>query len=435
MRHLLGILLVPAILLAAAWSTASLLAPESMPSGKNASRQLSRLSSAISLNPADASLWQRRAQSALAAAGGLPARPAAEEASRSLAQASRLAPSWEVPLLKLANSCATRINHDGGSCGEPCQSLYLAVLRRDPTYGYAHYRYADLLYDCAVGDPGHGATQSLAVCRQYGRSLKLMRRTLNYDPWYIKAEQRAYARCVGLAPGYAQARALGPESPRQWATLTEELVKLKGPEAYYASKEELLQDIKEAPGSGNDYQAFSRGLELAGLARAGVDALRHYLELHPDDANTWHFLLQTMLSHKTDFTRSELAQAVAQAHEQAHFTPRQTLALASAACRIGQLETALDIFQQVVARDPSDAEAFASLGGCLLSRGRLGEAIQAYGRAVALKPDSPDYHVSLARAFAKDERYQAAVEQLQQALTLQPDHQEAKRTLREIGVY
>ena len=433
MRHLLTIALALAILLTAAWSAASLLAPS--PLAGDSPTRWSRLSTALSLNPANADYWLLRAERALRAGSGLPAGQKSHAAQQSLRQASRLAPSWEVPLLSLANACAGDYSRSGGSCPEACRRLYLAVLHRDPSYGYAIYRYADLLYECARRDPGDLAEKSREICRRYGQSLHLMRPTLDYRSWYITAEQNAYSKCLALAPAYSQARALAPESPRQWANMAQEMVKHKGPQAYYEHKDAILRDIEKAPGQRSDYIALCRSLELAGLTREGVEALRQYLTRHPDDSKAWEFLLMTMLGHHKDFTGPEIIEALDLARAQARFSPRQTLILAMAACRGGQVEASLELFTRATANDPDDAGIFASLGGCLLSKGRLEEAIGAYGRAVALKPNSPYYHVSLARAYAKGKRYQAAVEELQRALTLNPGNQEVKKVLREIGIY
>ena len=53
---------------------------------------------------------------------------------------------------------------------------------------------------------------------------------------------------------------------------------------------------------------------------------------------------------------------------------------------IGQLEGALNCFNEALILDPKDTRAWNSKGGCLASLGRLDEAIACYDNALLLNP-------------------------------------------------
>ncbi|MBU1273953.1 MAG: tetratricopeptide repeat protein [Proteobacteria bacterium] len=354
----------------------------------------------------------------------------------SLYQASILAPSWEVPLLNLANQCAVRQKNTplaGGA--EPCQPLYRAVLQRNPTYGYAHYRYADLLYDQATRTPLAQIEQIESLCRQYGQALHLMRPTLRYNSWYRKAEAQAYTRCLGLATDYAQARLLKPETDTQWRLMGLGLFKNLGAEGWTAASKLISRDLKEKAVGLDKYKALARGLELANLPRASEDVLREYLSISPSDPKAWQELVRTMLRQKKIFTGLEVVAVISQAQMHARFSPEEMLFLASAARQAGQVEMALEILRAAIVADPTAPNAFINLGDCLLGAGRPKEAIRAYGQAVALSPNLPEYHVYLGLAYAKDKQYEAAVQEIQRALDLNPHDKKAKAALNKLGIY
>lgn len=439
MRHLLGILLVLAMMLAAAWSGASLLVAQSPPAPELTTQQFQqrwgRLHAALLLNPANAFYWDQRAKLALRSGSALSPERRDNLVKASQYQAAALAPSWEVPLLSMANQAAARQNSTPSRDAEPCRSLYRAVLQRNPTYGYAHYRYADFLYDQAASPSPAQIQQIESLCRHYGQSLHLMRPTLRYNPWYRKAEAQAYTKCLGLAADYAQTRLLKPETGEQWELMGLGLGKSLGAEGWPPASKLIFRDLRETAAGLEKYEALAHGLETAKAPRAAEEVLRAYLSIFPSDPKAWQDLVDIMLRHKNLFTGPEVIEVIGQAQKQAISTPGQMLFLASAARRVGQMETALSILRKAIVADPADPNSFVGLGDYLLAAGRPKEAIKAYEQAVTLSPDSPDYHVYLGLAYANDKQYEAAVKEIQRALELNPQDKRAKSALKKMGIY
>lgn len=438
MRRLLGILLALAMLLAAAWSVASLLAAGTQPAAGSAAQQFhrpwKRLNLALLLNPANAFYWNQRAELARTSGSALSPRQRDSLVKFNRRQAAALAPAWEVPWFNMAKQCAVRQSRLPPEEAEACRALYLAALQRNPTYGYAHYRYADFLYDQAAGTSPAQPGQIEGVCRQYGQSLHLMRPTLRYQPWYRQAEERAYGRCLGLAESYAQARLLEPETGRQWQLMGLGLGKNPGPGGWDSASKPLFQDLRRQAAGLDQYRALARGLEMA-KQPFHDRVFREYLALHPADPQAWRELVTSMLNQKKIFSGPQVAAVIDQARRQAVFSPDQMLFLASAARISGKKETAFSILKQALAADPASPKAFVVLGECLMADGRPKEAIKAYERAVALSPNFPDYHVYLGLAYARDKQYEAAVRQIQRALDLNPQDKKAKAALKKMGVY
>ena len=440
MRHLLGILLVLAILLIAAWSAASLFTANSPPAPAESTtqqfhQQWKRIETALFLSPANALYWNQRAKLALTCGSALSPERRDDLVKFSRYQAAALAPSWEVPLLNAANQCAAGQHATRSRDAELCRSLYLAVLQRNPTYGYAHYRYADFLYDQAAGTSPAQPEQIKSLCRQYGQSLHLMRLTLRNNYWYRKARARAYSRCLDLATDYDQARLLKPETDSQLQLMGLGLGKKLGAAGWTAARKSIFRDLKETSAGLDQYQALAHGLERAGLPRAGEDVLLEYLSISPSNPKAWLALVDAMLRQKKVFTGLEVVEAIRRAQEQAVFIPEQMLSLASAARQVGQAEMAVSILRKALVADPTAPNAFAGLGESLLAAGQPKEAIEAYRQAVDLAPNSPDYHVQLGLAYAKDKQYEAAVQAIQRALDLNPQDKKANAALKKMGVY
>lgn len=67
----------------------------------------------------------------------------------------------------------------------------------------------------------------------------------------------------------------------------------------------------------------------------------------------------------------------------------------------GELERAIDLFEQAIAAEPNLAIAHYNLGATHRARGYLDEAIAAYERAIALNPNYPEAHQNLGVARFK----------------------------------
>jgi tetratricopeptide (TPR) repeat protein len=96
--------------------------------------------------------------------------------------------------------------------------------------------------------------------------------------------------------------------------------------------------------------------------------------------------------------------------------PGVMLSLGSALERDGKYKEAEGIFRQVIATDPTNADALNSLGYMFAERGqRLDEAVSLVERALAIEPENGAYLDSLGWAYYKQNRFEQAEKPLRDA--------------------
>lgn len=98
---------------------------------------------------------------------------------------------------------------------------------------------------------------------------------------------------------------------------------------------------------------------------------------------------------------------------------------ALAAHRAGRLGEAVNLYRDVIARDPRNAGALHNLGLITLRRGNATEAEQLFRGALALAPTEAAFHVSLANALRSAAQLDAAKLSAEQALRLRPNSPDA----------
>lgn len=105
--------------------------------------------------------------------------------------------------------------------------------------------------------------------------------------------------------------------------------------------------------------------------------------------------------------------------------------------RAGRLDEAARQYDDILAADPLNADAWQFLGLVLLARGQVGDAVAKIGRAVALKPDAGVYHFNFAIALKRQGDISGAVASYRRAIERDPQLVEALlnlgNTLREQG--
>lgn len=84
-----------------------------------------------------------------------------------------------------------------------------------------------------------------------------------------------------------------------------------------------------------------------------------------------------------------------------------------------QVDTALDCFDEIIALDPTNAEAFIKKGAALEKLGRLDEAIECYDKAIACDQSLTMAYLCKGGVFNRLERYGEAVQCYEQALRAQ----------------
>jgi len=112
--------------------------------------------------------------------------------------------------------------------------------------------------------------------------------------------------------------------------------------------------------------------------------------------------------------------------------PANALAQASLGhvwARIGRHHQALDILRRAADADPSSASTLATLGAVLSEHGQAAEAIDILHRSIALDPVQADAHNHLGNAMHLLGRQREAIESYRQALKIKPDYASAHSNL------
>ncbi|MCG3147153.1 MAG: hypothetical protein PCFJNLEI_00590 [Verrucomicrobiae bacterium] len=84
-----------------------------------------------------------------------------------------------------------------------------------------------------------------------------------------------------------------------------------------------------------------------------------------------------------------------------------------------QVDTAIGCFDEIIALDPGNADAFVKKGAALEKLGRLDEAIECYDKAIAIDQSLTMAYLCKGGVFNRLERYNEAVECYEQALRAQ----------------
>ena len=107
----------------------------------------------------------------------------------------------------------------------------------------------------------------------------------------------------------------------------------------------------------------------------------------------------------------------------------ETLAIAVQHHQAGRLQTAEQIYRQILAVEPNHADALHLLGVVAGQLGKHELAIEHIGRAIGLKGDEAAFHSNLGIAFKDQGKLDEAIEYFRRALELQPGYAEAHHNL------
>ncbi|PYL30722.1 MAG: hypothetical protein DMF45_01330 [Verrucomicrobia bacterium] len=105
----------------------------------------------------------------------------------------------------------------------------------------------------------------------------------------------------------------------------------------------------------------------------------------------------------------------------------------------GDLDDAIEKYEQSLRLNPDYAEARYNLGSALLQKGKIDDAIAQCQKALELGPNDPDAHVVLGNAFMARRDIDGAISQYTQALALRAEdsnaHYNLATALREKGEF
>ncbi|MDY6900212.1 MAG: tetratricopeptide repeat protein [Cyanobacteriota bacterium] len=95
----------------------------------------------------------------------------------------------------------------------------------------------------------------------------------------------------------------------------------------------------------------------------------------------------------------------------------------------GQLEAAIEYYQQILKLKPDYAQVYSNLGVLLKQQGDLPAAINSFHQAVKIKPDLVEAYCNLGTTLKKQGNLSAAIDAFQQAVKIKPDLVEAHCSL------
>ena len=149
-------------------------------------------------------------------------------------------------------------------------------------------------------------------------------------------------------------------------------------------------------------------------------------------------------SHKTSALKTWLDEAVAHHQagrlQQAEQLYRQILAadpdqadawhyLGLLAYRAGQLDKAIELLSMAIQKVAKNALYHFNLGVVFQKGGRLGEAVESYRRALTISPGHVEAHSNLGNALKEQGKLGQAIASYQKALSLNPNYVEAHNNL------
>lgn len=193
------------------------------------------------------------------------------------------------------------------------------------------------------------------------------------------------------------------------------------------------------PAVDTPFQHYRRGEEL--LAHyylpdqevLAAETFQRALALDPDHAPS---LAGLALAHWRRYRRTRdiawLEQAAGSARRALELEPQLSLAAVAMGwveLAKGQTETARTRFEELLRRDPGNADALRGLGGALARQGDAEGAEDAYRRAVGARPEDPELHSLLGSRLYRRGDYGAAEASFRRALELADDFQPAYKNL------
>jgi Flp pilus assembly protein TadD/peroxiredoxin len=167
---------------------------------------------------------------------------------------------------------------------------------------------------------------------------------------------------------------------------------------------------------------YDRRRDLALPTSFLLDSEGMILKVYQGPVDTAHLLADIRIAPKTPAAREALAlpfkgQRITGAFERNDFT------YGIAMFQHGYLDQAADSFQQVVAAQPSNPEAFYNLGTLDLRRNNLDQARQHLERALQLRPGYPEALNNLGMIAAQQGNTAVAVDYFQQSIKQNPTYE------------
>jgi tetratricopeptide (TPR) repeat protein len=224
------------------------------------------------------------------------------------------------------------------------------------------------------------------------------------EAWMTLASAQEKSQPQDAIASYGKAAALVPNDPEPHAragVLYEQLKDWASAEREYLAAQKIKPSNEALAGLVNVYQATQRPAEAE-------SRLREYLKVQPEDAKAHLQLGRLLLAQgKKDEAAQEFAAVRAGKSDPA--TLRQ---LAGEFVAGKDYPHAVEIYRELAAQSPHDADLHHRLGAALLSTKDYAGAEKELMAAANLEPRNPDYLGSLAIAASHNDHYQLVIQAL-----------------------
>lgn len=368
---------------------------------------------AAGLDSALRTIWQRWC-------AGLPAE--SFEADPSLSSLARRAASMQA--LYSVNVDAALLlaieHHQAGRFAE-AETLYMAIIHRQPSHAIAHHNMGLLAAQLGFHDKSQSYLQAAMLASPAEAQF-----VLSYAQALLQAGQPQTAVEVmtqAIASGMDGADLLAMLDQAHQAAAAELLAPTQ------AQAEQIVQlyqaghlaDMEDAvrlligryPDSGFAWSALGTALQAQGKDALAV--LQRAVELSPEDAQA-HGNLGNAWQDSGDYHAAIACYRRALALEPTFAEAAGNMG--SALHAMGDASGAIDSFRHAVLLDPGYALAHANLADLLASMLDLEGAASHYRQAIALAPDDPQLHRDLARVLQSQGRIEEAQASFSHAQTL-----------------
>lgn len=343
------------------------------------------------------------------------------------------APAWDMPLLMLAGQCDTSVANDSPDNPDACLSLYEQAIRRNPSYGFPHLKYAALLVKTAAANSRPTPLELATICKEYRTALWLMNGTFGNTKWYLSEEQRAYQDSLSLCNDYETSRNIDPFLTRQWQLMGRALG--HKPTSVFSNFFDLIvADLDRYKNVQQSHRSFALGLEEAGRLDDAKQILLRFASLHPENGEGWKAIVEFLIRNQSKVGKAQLMTMLRSAKQSANFSSSLWSYFGKIACAHDDSELAGNFFDTAINSDPENPSFIAARGDCFVRQNDLSGALSDYQLAVKLDPGSALYWTGLGRIQLKLGDYLQAVRSLQKALTISPGDPEATRVLRQLGI-
>jgi tetratricopeptide (TPR) repeat protein len=191
---------------------------------------------------------------------------------------------------------------------------------------------------------------------------------------------------------------------------------------------EYRRALEDAPSHAGIHVNLANALRAEGDFEAAAHHYLAALELDPDDKMA-HVNLGSLLS-----AQGRLDEAESHYRHALRSSPEAGFAynLANLLRERGDLDGAIELYQQALAYRPGDARVHNNLGAALDLRGDAEAALRHFRRACELDPGNPRAQRNAGRTSRQLGRLDDAVTHLRSALALEPDDDETRALLAEV---